>query len=90
MKRERGGYVVDGRKLRALRGNTEQQSAAQAMGVTKQQLWNWENEYSSPTAGNLLTILLYYKVQASDIARLSEEEKRDHHHGNEREVFVAL
>lgn len=67
--KERGKLSLDtiGKKLINLRGNKDIEDVANAIGVTKQAIWNYENDKRIPRDDIKKKIADYYKTSVSYI-----------------------
>lgn len=61
--------VIDTEKLKELRGNRSLQDVAEVVGVTKQQIWNYENGISDPPLDKLIKLLAFYGVNFQDVVK---------------------
>lgn len=51
----------DAQKLREARGDRSQTEVAQAVGITKQMLWNYENGQGDPSSAVVLRLCVFYQ-----------------------------
>jgi len=65
--------------IKALRVNAElsQQEAASALGVTTRTLQNWESNFTSPTAQQLINVCKVYRCTLNDISLPSKLAKSE-------------
>lgn len=65
----------DFQKLREARGQRPQAHVARAVGISKQQLWNYENGLHDPSTDVLLKLCLFYKKPIEFFSSVGPGEK---------------
>jgi transcriptional regulator with XRE-family HTH domain len=65
----------DGQKLREARGDRALSEAAQAVGVTKQMLWNYENGHGDPSSAVVARLCLLYQKPIEFFIKAKSGEK---------------
>lgn len=59
--------VIDLEQLRQARGERSLKDVAEQIGVTRQQIWNYENGVSEPPVSILIKLADYYGLQIQDL-----------------------
>lgn len=59
--------VINSEKLEKARGNRSRNDVAKAVGVTRQQIWHYENGVSEPPLSVLSKMLFLYGVSFEDV-----------------------
>lgn len=59
--------VISPEKLEKARGNRSRSAVAKAVGVTRQQIWHYENGVSEPPLSTLSKLLFLYDVRFEDV-----------------------
>lgn len=65
----------DFQKLREARGRRAQAHVARAVGISKQQLWNYENGLHDPSSDVVLKLCLFYKKPIEYFSNVQPGEK---------------
>lgn len=58
---------IDPEKLKAARGERGLTAVASAIGISKQQLWNYENGLSEPSSSTIAKLCLLYQVSIESL-----------------------
>jgi predicted transcriptional regulator len=62
---------IDPAKLRAARGDRSIASVAREIGISRQQLWNYENDLAAVSANVIARLCHLYGVQITDLATVA-------------------
>lgn len=64
---------IDYQKLRDARGERGLTEVARTIGISKQQLWNYENAFSEPSPATLAKLCLLYQIQIETLTNATEK-----------------
>lgn len=63
---------IDHQKLKAARGDRGLTEVARTIGISKQQLWNYENGLYEPPSATVAKLCLLYQVPIETLLNVSE------------------
>lgn len=63
---------IDPQKLKAARGERGLTEVARIVGISKQQLWNYENGFSELPAATIAKLCLLYQVPIEDLTNAAQ------------------
>ncbi len=64
---------IDPEKLRQARGDRGLSESARAIGVTRQQLWNYENDCGEPPSSAIARLCLLYGVSIESLVNADKK-----------------
>lgn len=64
---------IDPQKLKAARGERPIQEVAKILGITRQQMWNYEAGERLPPANKLLRLCVLYGIDIADLVKNREK-----------------
>jgi len=64
---------IDPEKLRQARGERGLSESARAIGVTRQQLWNYENDCGEPPSSVIAKLCLLYGVSIQSLVNVDQK-----------------
>jgi len=67
------GIKIDPEKLKAARGERGLTAVASIIGISKQQLWNYENGLYEPSSSTLAKLCLLYQVSIESLVNIDRK-----------------